>query len=326
MPRPLTISIAMCTYNGEKYLQEQLDSFLRQTRLPDELVVCDDCSQDGTIQILQAFAAQAPFPIRLFINPENLGFSKNFEKAISLCQGDIIAISDQDDQWLPEKLLKFENVFLNHPEIGFVFCDAMLVDENLNPLGLSVWDYYGFKLNKKLFLPGKFTRILFKRSAIAGSMTAIRSVLREVILPSPSSWVYDQWIPFAASIHMGVASLPEKLNKYRQHVGQCCGLKWFNTFQSYNSSLRLPREFYDSQAQKWTEALSCLSSNAKRFVDKQILNEIEGKIVHLKNRSQMYSRRLKRLPIIFREAISGRYGRYSSGWKSIVKDIIWRLG
>jgi glycosyltransferase involved in cell wall biosynthesis len=322
----LSISIALCTYNGEKYLQEQLDSFLQQTRLPDELVVCDDGSQDATVAILQDFAARAPFPVRLSINPENLGFSKNFERAISLCEGDIIAISDQDDEWLPEKLAKFENVFLNHPEIGFVFCDAMLVDENLNPLGYSVWDYYGFKSNiVKYFLPGEFTTILFKRSAIAGAMTAFRAVLREIILPSANNWAYDQWIPFAASIHMGVASLPEKLNKYRQHEGQCCGVKLFGTFASYNLSLKLTREYYADQAKKWSEALSRLSSNQAGCVNKQILKAIEEKIYHLRTRSQMPNRRLKRLPIIFREFYTGRYVRCSSGWKSIVRDLTWHL-
>ena len=127
MSRPLTISIALCTYHGERFLQEQLDSFLQQTRLPDELVVCDDGSTDLTVPILEAFGVQAPFPVRLSINSQNLGFTKNFEKAISLCRGEIIAMSDQDDVWLPEKLEKFEQVFVNRPQLGYVFCNAQVV-------------------------------------------------------------------------------------------------------------------------------------------------------------------------------------------------------
>ena len=103
MAKTLTISIAMTTYNGEKYLQEQLDSFLGQNRLPDELVVCDDGSQDRTMAILESFSSRAPFPVRIYRNSAKLGYSKNFEKAGSLCTGDIIAFSDEDDVWDAQK-------------------------------------------------------------------------------------------------------------------------------------------------------------------------------------------------------------------------------
>lgn len=93
-----TISTAMCTYNGEKYLREQLESIARQTLLPNELVVCDDCSSDETVEIIQDFSRNAPFSVRLMINENNLGFAKNFEKAITLCSGEIIVLSDQDDK------------------------------------------------------------------------------------------------------------------------------------------------------------------------------------------------------------------------------------
>lgn len=138
MVRPLTISIAMCTYNGERFIQEQLDSFLKQSRLPDELVVCDDGSQDMTISILEDFCRRAPFPVRIFINSANLGYSRNFEKAMSICRGDIIAFSDQDDVWKPQKLARFEHFFKERPKVGCVFCNASLVDEELKPLGRSV--------------------------------------------------------------------------------------------------------------------------------------------------------------------------------------------
>ncbi len=99
MPQPgrLRISIAMCTYNGARFLPEQLASFAAQERLPDELVVCDDGSTDATMEILQDFAATALFEVRVERNPQNLGFVRNFEKTLSLCTGDIVFLSDQDD-------------------------------------------------------------------------------------------------------------------------------------------------------------------------------------------------------------------------------------
>ena len=86
----MKISIALCTYNGAKFLQEQLDSIAFQTRIPDEMIICDDQSKDSTLEILKNFVSKASFPVRLFLNEKNLGSTKNFGKAIGLCTGDII--------------------------------------------------------------------------------------------------------------------------------------------------------------------------------------------------------------------------------------------
>jgi glycosyltransferase involved in cell wall biosynthesis len=100
----LKLSVAMATYNGERFLEEQLFSIARQIRLPDEMVVSDDGSNDGTIDILERFATSAPFPVRVYRNIKPLGYGDNFLKAASLCHGDLIAFSDQDDVWLENKL------------------------------------------------------------------------------------------------------------------------------------------------------------------------------------------------------------------------------
>jgi glycosyltransferase involved in cell wall biosynthesis len=99
------ISIAMATFNGERYLEEQLRSLTEQIRLPDEVVICDDGSTDGTQEILAQFAKSAPFSVLLVINDHRLGWRENFLKAASICTSDYIAFCDQDDIWLPEKLL-----------------------------------------------------------------------------------------------------------------------------------------------------------------------------------------------------------------------------
>ncbi|HEY2971172.1 MAG TPA: glycosyltransferase, partial [Pyrinomonadaceae bacterium] len=111
----MKISVAMCTYNGAPYLREQLNSIAAQTRPPDELVVCDDVSADLTCEIVTSFAASVHFPVRLYVNEQNLGSTKNFERAIGLCEGDIIARSDQDDVWLPEKLRRIEDCLQRNP-------------------------------------------------------------------------------------------------------------------------------------------------------------------------------------------------------------------
>ncbi len=100
------VSIAMCTYNGQRFLAQQLQSFLDQTVQPDELVVCDDVSSDDSVAVVEAFAARAPFAVRVFRNPQNLGYIRNFEQAIAQCTGDLVFLCDQDDVWDPHKIEK----------------------------------------------------------------------------------------------------------------------------------------------------------------------------------------------------------------------------
>src|ERR1700674_5995011 len=106
----------MAVYNGERFIQEQLESYVRQTRVPDELVISDNCSTDNTVGLVHKFAAHAKFPVRLFINDCNLGVTKNFERAISECTGDIIFLSDCDDVWYPEKVSTMETLLQQRPE------------------------------------------------------------------------------------------------------------------------------------------------------------------------------------------------------------------
>src|SRR5688500_1720476 len=128
-------SIALASYNGERYIGGQLDSIARQTRVPGELVIFDDASTDATPRIVQDFARRAHFPVRLYQNPDRLGSTRNFENAIRACNGDVIFLCDQDDVWYPEKIACIEERFINKHEVGAVFTDEDVVDENLCPYG-----------------------------------------------------------------------------------------------------------------------------------------------------------------------------------------------
>src|SRR5712671_3439525 len=125
----------MCTYNGSAYLSEQLQSLAGQTRPPDELVVSDDQSNDGrTREIIEAFARDSPFKVRLSTNNQTLGSKRNFAIAIGRCTGDIIFLCDQDDVWRSDKLARIEKTFKSNPATGLVFSDAEVVDEDLKTL------------------------------------------------------------------------------------------------------------------------------------------------------------------------------------------------
>lgn len=174
------ISIALTTYNGQAYLSDQLDSYLKQSLLPNELVVCDDKSTDNTIKIIEEFKLTAPFEVVLVRNEIRLGFNKNFEKALSLCTGDIVFISDQDDVWLPEKISTVRKVFQRN--VRMVINDAWLVNEKLDNSGET-----------KL---GQLKRLgLSISSHHTGCCMALRREVLEVLLPIPPQlWSYDPWI------------------------------------------------------------------------------------------------------------------------------------
>jgi len=202
----MKISIALATYNGAKYLTEQLESFAFQTRLPDELIVCDDLSGDKSIEILSSFADSSPFPVRIVRNEQNLGITRNFEKALSLCVGDLIFLSDQDDVWDKEKLSIVSAISEMHPDSNVIINDAMYTDENLVPAGLTV-------LQKVLTFSGR------KMDHIAGCSTAITRTFRDFILPFPKSDcpAYDVYIHRWANLLDTKVVIPDVLQSWRIH-------------------------------------------------------------------------------------------------------------
>lgn len=130
----MKVSVVMATYNGARYLPEQLDSLARQTRLPDELVVSDDHSTDNTWEILSAFSQDAPFPVRLRENGGQKGYVDNFLSALAEAQGDLLFLSDQDDVWLKDKISVITQS-MEEADASLAVHTARVVDQDLNPLG-----------------------------------------------------------------------------------------------------------------------------------------------------------------------------------------------
>jgi glycosyltransferase involved in cell wall biosynthesis len=218
------ISVALCTYEGQRFLPQQLASIQQQTRLPDELVVCDDRSTDRTIEIVREFAASVSFPVRIFENEHNLGFAANFERAIALCDGDLIALSDQDDIWYPIRLERSEQEFTAHPEAGLIFSDGDVIDDQDQLLGTRLWSNFGFVGERKQqLLTGDYT-ILVKNRFVTGATVMFRSRLRENSLPVGSGWLHDEWIVSIAAAVAELRPIDSPLIRYRKHASQQVGL------------------------------------------------------------------------------------------------------
>src|ERR1044071_372824 len=124
----LRFSVAMCTYNGARFLRDQLNSIAAQSVPVQEIVICDDCSEDATCTVIESFAHRHPDIVRLYRNRMRLGVSRNFAQAISLCRGDVILLSDQDDIWLPTKVERIAALFASDEQCAVVSVAAIVTE------------------------------------------------------------------------------------------------------------------------------------------------------------------------------------------------------
>lgn len=318
------ISIAMCTCNGEMYLADQLESIADQTRRPDELVVCDDESTDGTVEILRSFAEKASFPVRIEFNANRLGTTKNFERVIKLCVGDAIALSDQDDVWHALKLSRIEQVFSTAPSVGLVFSDAEVVGEHLNPLGYRLWQSERFGVREqRLFHRGRAAEVLVKRNVVTGATMAFRGVFRDAILPIPDNWIHDAWIALIVSALADIAHIPDCLITYRQHPGSQIGSRIKGFSDRVAGAQRKSPEVYLVNADQGVTAVERISSLEDTPRARNVVRMLEEKIAHVRTRGSLPGGRTKRLPIIIRELFARRYHRYSNGMNSFWKDLFF---
>jgi len=318
------LSVAMCTYNGARYLEEQLDSIASQTRQPDELVVCDDQSLDSTVEIIKAFQYNTAFPVRLLINEKKLGSTKNFEKAVSLCTGDIIALSDQDDVWQPDKLKLIEEKFRGSPNAGIVFSDAEIVDELLRPLGYRLWQAKGFSpAEQKKITQGRSLEVLLKHNIVTGAAAAFRAKFRELFLPIPASWVHDAWIALIIAVYADLDAIYDPLIKYRQHSNQQIGAIKKGFMEQMALSYQTDAKAYIRHLERYKDLRERLSANTNVLHNSEVISRLEAKMAHLTVRFSMPAPKLKRLSVVINELLTLRYHRYSYGWKSAVKDLFF---
>jgi len=216
----MTTSVALCTYNGALYIQEQIESILNQTLPVDEIVVCDDGSADNTVSIIQQIAKAVPEKIRLIRNNTNIGLCANFMKAISLCKGDIVFLSDQDDIWYNNKVEKLTHYLTQHPKIDLVFSDATLMGGHFN--GQKMSDNLNFpKENRKMFFAGlAFELSLYQVYALGASMAVRKKLIDQIIQKKPILNSHDHFLQFEASARNAIAYLDEPLYNYRIHNEQ----------------------------------------------------------------------------------------------------------
>ncbi len=218
-----SISVALATHNGEKFLAEQLESLARQTVRPTEVVVTDDASLDRTCAIVSDFAATAPFSVTLHRNDSRLGYRANFLRAAELCKSNLIAFCDQDDVWAPEKIAVMVQQF-HDPDVLLAYHNAEIVDQDGRPLGhlypalSGVAPLAPLEANPWRLVPG-FTQ-MFRRTLTEYSFLHPASV--DAYWPN-ERLAHDQWYLFLASVFGCTVQVSQPLVRYRQHGANAFG-------------------------------------------------------------------------------------------------------
>ncbi len=311
----------MCTYNGARFVAEQLASIAAQTRPPDELVVCDDCSTDATIECVREFARTAPFPVRVFENDKNIGSTKNFERAVELCDGDFIAFADQDDVWLPEKLRKLEDALATE-STALAFTDGDVVDEILRSLGQRVWQTIRFgEEEQRSFREGRAFAVLLDHNVVTGAALALKAEFKKLILPFPNDLmhdgipvIHDWWTALLIAAVGDVVFVSEPLFKYRQHAGQQMGV--MSKRDEHAPSFR--RNTFSADV-KYIRAILARLSGVEG-VRANVVSDLEARLTHLETRAAMPERRSQRIAPVLRELFARRYHLYSNGLASAARD------
>ena len=215
----MRISVALATYNGEKYILEQLNSILPQLGLEDEIIVSDDGSGDNTLELIAGFCSAK---IKVFKNPEK-GVINNVENAISHTSGDIIFLCDQDDVWLPDKVSVIKKRF-SESKANLVVSDAYIVNESLEVIQDSFF---------KLMNSGNGFIKNFIKNTFPGCCMAFKKEIKDIILPFPENIpMHDSWIGLLAELEGEVLFIPEKLVYYRRHGDNATVLKRTSLKQS----------------------------------------------------------------------------------------------
>lgn len=225
------VSVVLATFEGERYLQEQLESLRQQWRTPDELIVVDDGSTDRTLEIVRAFAERAPFRVVVMDRTEHRGTNATFGEAIELATGDIIVTCDQDDRWYPDKITFLVESLEAQPDAFIAFSDAGLIDAEGRSIGRSRWRVAGFSPIEQAAMSRDPLGQMLARRIMSGCTAAIRAELVPAVLPVPDALhpslnaiLYDHWISLIGAAAGPVVLVPRQLVDYRIHPEQQIGI------------------------------------------------------------------------------------------------------
>ena len=264
------VCVVLATYNGEKYLTQMLDSLIAQTRPANLIVAVDDGSKDGSVQILYSYRDRLPLQIHL--NPTNMGHRYTFSRALDIAKEqlsdeDYVALADQDDIWLPQKLETLEKEFEKQQGSALIFGDAQVIDGQGKVI-CSSW-----RKEQGLFAELEFCARIAGINNVTGCLSLFRASLLKKVLPIPEGvGVHDAWIALYAEKNGGVLSIAAPVIQYRLHENNAVGkgthfsfdvtcnkqIEWMALLMEHKNSLAMTKDEADftyTLCSYWNERL-----------------------------------------------------------------------
>jgi glycosyltransferase involved in cell wall biosynthesis len=321
------ISVVLCTHNGAEYVGEQVLSILAQQPEPDELVLGDDASTDGTVDIVAGLvdehrAAGGRIELVVLRHDPALGVVANFADALGHARGEVIALSDQDDVWQPGKLAAAVAAFDADPSLLLVHSDARLVDAGGAPLGMTLLEALEATTGERSGLQrGDAFATLLRRNLVTGATAVLRRRLLALAAPFPEGWVHDEWLGAIAAAVGTLRLIPEPLIDYRQHGANQIGARRPGMRDRW-AKLREPREPRASRMVARSAALVNALERLGASVPPEHLKQVRSAFEHESRRRSLPRVRIARIPRVVAAAARGDYERYSRGAIDVVRDLV----
>lgn len=262
MEEKKTVDILLATYNGEKYIKEQLDSILNQTYKNIRIIINDDASTDSTPEILKEYEKKDD-RIQVKINKENMGYIKNFENLLTRVENDYFMLSDQDDFWMPEKVEKSLNKIIED-NADLVFTDLEAVDENLNTIVPSVIEFRGFK--KNIEKHNDYKLVFLHNCAVTGCTIITKKdlIYKYIPIPEDKPMVHDWWMALMLGQDGKISFLDDVTIKYRQHGDNQIGI------YGMKNEIKTASEYREKYIQLKINQFNIYVKNRNMFKNKEI--------------------------------------------------------
>jgi len=319
-----SVSVALCTHNGERFVGRQVESILAQRPPITELVVSDDASSDRTVELVEEVVRRSGQDVRLRIlrNETPLGVVANFEQALSACTERYIALSDQDDIWHPERLARILALFEADERVMLVHTDARLIDANAAPLGATLFD--ALEISPQTIAvenEGDALGLLLRRNLVTGATAVLTKDLVEAARPFPPEWVHDEWLAVCAATTRSLRCLPSVSIDYRQHGGNQIGV----ARPTLGYKLRRMLEPGRQRQQRLAAQFARLAERSGDIsgLGAEDRKRIAAKARFEETRAGFPRRRLKRIVPVLRLAATGGYSRFASqGRRDVARDLL----
>lgn len=312
----MKFSVAMCTYNGEKYIEQQLMSILQQSLPVDEIVICDDSSKDHTVAIADSILKDHGISYRIVVNTPALGVSNNFLKALKLTTGDYVFTCDQDDVWHTDKVRIFADAIAQSGK-ALYFSDGVLVDGEGKPLGSTIWQ--ALSISQELACCSCLFHRLLNHPMVTGAAMAVSRELINRVSAIPENWLHDEWFSIVAALQDSAAPILQPTFDYRQHGHNVVGVKKRNLFQKIGFWLQLIQKLKPLRQEHFQKKCDILELAAGTPYEQRVKDarDFWGALHQMANANFFV-----KLRTIFRMNCKGYYDMFYTGKRGFLRDIL----